>query len=81
MMMIEDDKVDAVPSPDEVQKGRVDAKAKVKKSAVAHFDAHIGKELRQLYASILEEPIPKRFLDLLQSLEEEGKATLPGGDS
>jgi len=44
---------------------------RTQKSAVGHLDTHIGKELRQLYASILEEPIPDRFLDLIQSFEDQ----------
>ena len=81
MMMIEEDKANPVLSPDAQQKDTLDATKRGRKSASAQFDAHIGKELRQLYASILEEPIPKRFLDLLETLEDEGVATTPGGDS
>ncbi len=41
-----------------------------RKPAVAQLDTHIGKELRELYSAILEEPIPDRFLDLVRSFEE-----------
>ena len=34
-----------------------------------HFDQHIGKELRTLYQTVLAEPVPDRFLALLDQLE------------
>lgn len=40
-----------------------------RKRTIPPIDNHIGKELRQLYASILEEPVPDRFLDLINSFD------------
>jgi hypothetical protein len=33
------------------------------------IQAHIGRELRALFDEIADEPVPDRFLQLLQSLE------------
>jgi hypothetical protein len=33
----------------------------------------IGAKLRQLYADVVEEAVPERFLDLLKQLEKGGK--------
>jgi hypothetical protein len=33
----------------------------------------IGAKLRQLYADVVEEAVPDRFLDLLKQLEKGGK--------
>jgi len=79
MTMMEDDMTDAKAVPTAKRERRPDATQKVKKSAVTQLDTHIGKELRQLYSSILEEPIPDRFLNLLQSLEDESKTSKPEG--
>ena len=79
MTMMEDDMMDAKAAPTAKRERRPDATKKVKKSAVTQLDTHIGKELRQLYSSILEEPIPDRFLNLLQSLEEESQNPKTGG--
>lgn len=57
------------PQPDEVPDHHSGKKRKAQKPASAQIDAHIGKELRELYASILEEPIPDRFLALIQSFD------------
>ena len=32
--------------------------------------AHIGRELRSLFDEIVHQPVPDRFLELLQSLEK-----------
>lgn len=34
-----------------------------------HIDQQIGKELRALYNAVLEEPVPDRFLALLDQLD------------
>ena len=81
MRMTEDNMTDAKATPTEKRERRSDATKRVKKAAVTQLDTHIGKELRQLYSSILEEPIPDRFLDLLKSLEDESKAPKTGGDA
>jgi hypothetical protein len=79
--MTENDMTNANAVPDTKQGARPDSAKRVKKSAVTQLDTHIGNELRQLYASILEEPIPDRFLTLLQTLEDESTTTKPGGKS
>jgi hypothetical protein len=33
----------------------------------------IGAKLRQLYSSMVEEPVPDRFIELLKRLEEDKK--------
>jgi len=50
-----------------------------RKPAVAQLDTHIGKELRELYSAILEEPIPDRFLDLVRSFEDPKADKAKGG--
>ena len=80
MAMMEDDMTNAKAVPDTKRERRPESTKKDKKSAVSQLDTHIGKELRQLYSSILEEPIPDRFLNLLQSLEDQSNAKKPGGE-
>ena len=53
-------------------------KLRAPKPVVAQLDSHIGKELRELYASILEEPIPDRFLSLIQSFEDHDRPDAKG---
>ena len=52
-----------------------------RKRTTPNIDNHIGKELRQLYASILEEPVPDRFLDLLNSFDAVIGSETPGDAS
>ncbi len=56
-------------------------KRKASAPAVAQLDSHIGKELRELYASILEEPIPDRFLSLIQSFEDHEQPAKKEGEA
>ena len=35
----------------------------------ANVQAHIGKLLRVMYDSTMKEPVPERFLDLLQQMD------------
>ena len=64
-------------APDGTPERRPSGKRRAYKPVVAQLDTHIGKELRELYASILDEPIPDRFLSLIQSFEDPKK---PEGD-
>jgi hypothetical protein len=53
-------------------------------SGTNEIGEQIGKELRELYNDMLSQPIPDRFLDLLNELEKESlspvaKAGTPGG--
>jgi len=34
-----------------------------------NVQAHLGSELRELYRAMLREPVPERFLELLDQLE------------
>jgi Anti-sigma factor NepR len=36
------------------------------------LQAHIGKQLRAAFQSVLAEPVPSRFVELLESLEKKG---------
>jgi Anti-sigma factor NepR len=36
------------------------------------LQAHIGKQLRAVFQSVLAEPVPSRFVELLESLEKKG---------
>ncbi len=36
------------------------------------LQAHIGKQLRAAFQSVLSEPVPPRFVELLESLEKKG---------
>lgn len=36
------------------------------------LQAHIGKQLRAAFQSVLAEPVPPRFVELLESLEKKG---------
>ena len=38
-------------------------------SVTRHIDQQIGKELRALYNAVLDEPVPDRFLALLDQLD------------
>lgn len=64
-------------APDGTPERRPDGRKKGKKPVVAQLDSHIGKELRSLYASVLEEPIPDRFLTLIQSFEDRDENDTP----
>ena len=57
-------------APDGTPERRPSGKRRAHKPVVAQLDTHIGKELRELYASILDEPIPDRFLSLIQSFQD-----------
>ncbi|EFL87756.1 NepR family anti-sigma factor [Ahrensia sp. R2A130] len=35
----------------------------------AKVQAELGKKLQQVYSDVISEPVPDRFLDLLQELE------------
>ncbi|MEO0498804.1 MAG: NepR family anti-sigma factor [Pseudomonadota bacterium] len=35
----------------------------------AKVQAELGKKLQQVYSEVMSEPVPERFLDLLQKLE------------
>jgi hypothetical protein len=72
---------DGTAKPELARKERYDAPQREKKAATAHLDNHIGRELRQLYASVLEEPIPERFLTLLQTLESDHEKPKDGADA
>ncbi|MCB1477901.1 MAG: NepR family anti-sigma factor [Tepidamorphaceae bacterium] len=39
----------------------------------------ITRRLKAYYASVEEEPIPERFIELLEKLDEAEKAQSPGG--
>jgi hypothetical protein len=39
--------------------------------------AHIGKQLREVYDSVVRQPIPDRFLDLLKQID---RGTLQGDE-
>jgi hypothetical protein len=41
----------------------------------AELQDHIGRELRALYNEVVEEPIPERFLKLLDDLERKQTPT------
>jgi hypothetical protein len=38
------------------------------------FNSHVGALLRTMHGSVLNEPVPDRFLDLLRRIEEKGEA-------
>ncbi|WP_443094465.1 NepR family anti-sigma factor [Phyllobacterium sp. CCNWLW109] len=46
------------------------AKARVLRRDAKNAETEIGLKLRALYASVQEEEIPARFLDLLEKLDE-----------
>jgi len=37
-----------------------------------NLQAHIGKQLRAAFQSVLAEPVPPRFVELLERLEKKG---------
>jgi hypothetical protein len=39
-----------------------------KRSATDHLDTQLGQDLRELYQSIVEEPIPAHLLELVETL-------------
>lgn len=43
-------------------------------SVDAHIEAAIGQNLRTLYKDVLDEPVPQRFVDLLDGLVEEAQS-------
>ncbi len=45
-------------------------KARVRRRDIRNAETEIGLKLRALYASVQEEEIPARFLDLLEKLDE-----------
>ena len=45
-------------------------KARVRRRDIKNAETEIGLKLRALYASVQEEEIPARFLDLLEKLDE-----------
>ncbi|MBA8878068.1 NepR family anti-sigma factor [Phyllobacterium myrsinacearum] len=45
-------------------------KGRVRRRDVRNAESEIGLKLRALYASVQEEEIPVRFLDLLEKLDE-----------
>ncbi|MEK1886497.1 MAG: NepR family anti-sigma factor [Phyllobacterium sp.] len=54
------------------RKSLIDApeKARVRRRDIRNAETEIGLKLRALYASVQEEEIPARFLDLLEKLDE-----------
>ena len=44
-------------------------------------EAHIGGRLRAMYDSVLREPVPDRFLDLLRQLDTKITSHENGGDT
>jgi len=79
--MMEDDMNNTKAAPDGTPERRPSGKLRAPKPVVAQLDSHIGKELRELYASILDEPIPDRFLSLIQSFEDHDRPGPKGEDS
>jgi hypothetical protein len=47
----------------------------------SQVQGHIGRQLRALYDHVLDQPIPDRFLSLLQQLDEAGSKEEPGHPS
>ncbi len=45
------------------------------------FQAHIGRQLKKYYSSILTEPMPTRFEQLLDELEQKERALKAGKDT
>jgi hypothetical protein len=45
------------------------------------LQAHIGRQLRQLYDQIVSEPVPDRFKELLDQLEQREAARGAGSDA
>ena len=41
----------------------------------AKVQAELGKELQQVYSDVISEPVPDRFLSLLEQLEEADKSS------
>ncbi len=39
-------------------------------SAAGDVQSHIGRQLRSLYDSVVQQPVPERFLELLSKLDE-----------
>jgi anti-sigma factor NepR-like protein len=54
------------------KKNSIDApeKVRVRRRDIKNAETEIGLKLRALYASVQEEQIPARFLDLLEKLDE-----------
>jgi hypothetical protein len=54
------------------KKNSIDApeKVRVRRRDIKNAETEIGLKLRALYASVQEEEIPARFLDLLEKLDE-----------
>jgi hypothetical protein len=40
-------------------------------SVPGDVQSHIGRQLRSLYDSVVQQPVPDRFLELLSKLDEE----------
>jgi hypothetical protein len=38
--------------------------------STADMQSHIGRQLRSLYDSVVQQPVPDRFLELLSKLDE-----------
>jgi len=56
------------------------AKLERTRSARARQEA-IGRELRRIYESVIQEPVPDEFLDLLKKMELQEKGSAEGGES
>lgn len=41
----------------------------------AKVQAELGKKLQQVYSDVISEPVPDRFLSLLEQLEEADKSS------
>lgn len=52
-----------------------DAREAGDRSVVRSIDQHIGQELRALYNEVLAEPIPDRFLNLINQLGADDHAS------
>ena len=53
--------------------GRLDRPVSQRRSATEHLDAQLGQDLRELYQSIVEEPIPAHLLALVDALANGAK--------
>lgn len=50
-----------------------DDKSSEKARAIRARQRAIGRELRRMYDTVVQEPVPREFLDLLRQIDEAGE--------
>lgn len=68
------DQIEAADRTNWLRDATVESRQPLKPTVDSNIEAVLGQDLRSMFSDILDEPVPQRFVDLLDDLVNEAEA-------